>query len=365
MDGLRAISIIFVLLGHLSGTRNFINLTGMAATYANFGVHVFFVISGFLITSLLLNEHDKANTISLKEFYKRRALRIFPAAYAFVIAMTVTYWVTLRWPNILSAATYTTNCYIYFDETGRMFMKTPWFLGHLWSLSVEEQFYLLWPALLLLFFRSRVKILVGAMIAAPVVRAVFGYLWGGQATVFPFPSVMDALATGCLLAIIRPKLEKYQHILSAPWFTLIPVITFLLPLTRMISNAGWRTVGLTIAHAGIALTIDNAIRRKYWILNWRPMVWVGVLSYSLYLWQQPFLNRHSDSVWTAFPQNIILAFLFASLSHYLVEKPFMSLRKSAKVGAQPAEAAAKRPESAFAAPNPALSSAIVAADQPR
>jgi len=138
LDGLRALSIGLVLLGHLSGTKGFVRVNLGIGDYAHLGVVVFFVISGFLITRLMLSEHAKDGCVSLKLFYARRALRLFPAAYAF-IACVCLLWATgvvhLQARDIWHACTYTVNF-----EPGRS-----WQIGHLWSLSVEEQFYLIWP----------------------------------------------------------------------------------------------------------------------------------------------------------------------------------------------------------------------------
>ena len=130
LDGLRAISIALVLLGHLSGTRNFGKLNLGIGDYAHLGVVVFFVISGFLITRLLLLEYEKRGSVSLKLFYARRALRLFPAAYAF-IACVCLLWaagvVHLRSTDIWHTVTYTVN---YLPDSS-------WQIGHLWSLSNE------------------------------------------------------------------------------------------------------------------------------------------------------------------------------------------------------------------------------------
>jgi peptidoglycan/LPS O-acetylase OafA/YrhL len=101
LDGLRAISIACVLLAHLSGTRNFFR-SYVFELYGNFGVRVFFVISGYLITSLLLKEHARIGSISLRELYLRRAYRILPAAYTFMVVVIAAHWRALSWPNILT-----------------------------------------------------------------------------------------------------------------------------------------------------------------------------------------------------------------------------------------------------------------------
>ena len=150
LDGLRAISILLVVLAHLSKTGHAPHV--FKSYYANLGVDCFFVISGYLITTILLKEHRLTSTISLREFYVRRAYRIFPAAFVFMSLALVAYWPQFRWYNITAAFLYLAN----FDLT------RPWIFGHLWSLGVEEQFYLLWPSVLKRWHKHRTIILAAA-----------------------------------------------------------------------------------------------------------------------------------------------------------------------------------------------------------
>src|SRR5690348_2543578 len=131
LDGLRAISICFVLIAHLTGTPHFPRALAPLDKLGEFGVRIFFVISGYLITSILLKELCRKGTISLRRFYFRRALRLFPAAYfliAIVAAMAAKQIVQLAHWDMAFALTYTMN---YYNARG-------WPLGHLWSLAVEE-----------------------------------------------------------------------------------------------------------------------------------------------------------------------------------------------------------------------------------
>ena len=146
------------------------------APYAFTGVQVFFVISGYLITTLLLAEHAQTSTINLSQFYIRRAYRILPAAAVFMLFAFVAYWHELRWYDIATMLLYVSN----FDP------ERPWMVSHLWSLSVEEQFYFLWPTVLRKWYRHRIAILVAVMVFAPIYRAFcyrFHILdggWGGR-----------------------------------------------------------------------------------------------------------------------------------------------------------------------------------------
>jgi peptidoglycan/LPS O-acetylase OafA/YrhL len=332
LDGLRAISITMVLLGHLVGTKNMpLGTYSIAGHFAEFGVRVFFVISGFLITSLIFKEHDKTGTISLKDFYIRRTYRIFPAFYVYlgVMALLAAFHVIeLMEGDLLSAATYTMNFH----------RPRAWYLGHLWSLSVEEQFYLLWPALVLLLSkRNAVIVATLAILAAPVIRVGVWVLMPANRLGIgeTFPTVFDALAAGCVLAGVRNWLAKqsaYMTLSRSPAFVLVPaaaVAAIFLPRVWM-----QLTFGETVQNVGIALTVDWAVRQHNTlparaiatVLDARPLVWVGRLSYSLYLWQQPLINRSGTSIVQSFPFNLIGAFGLAALSYYLIEQPFLRLR---------------------------------------
>lgn len=342
LDGLRAASLACVLLAHLSGTRHFFRCE-VFEIYGNFGVRVFFVISGFLITGLMLEERDQRGSISLRDFYVRRAYRILPAAYVFMFAMIAAHWHALTWSSILSALTYSSN---YFHDEH-------WVLGHLWSLSVEEQFYLLWPLILVMFFRKRLWVVASLLLSGPPLRVLFWMLWGYRAVEHPFPVVMDTLAAGCALAMLQPQLLRLDRWLRSRWFLLVPGLTVVVPLLRLASNRTYQVAGLTLMHVGIALSIQHAVRMQYRALNCAPVVWVGTLSYSFYLWQQPFLNRASQAWWTAFPQNLALALLFATASYYWVEKPFLGMRarrndKAGKVDLQTGKKPVSREEAAGA-----------------
>jgi peptidoglycan/LPS O-acetylase OafA/YrhL len=308
-----------VLLAHLSGTRHFFRWE-MFEIYGDFGVRVFFVISGYLITSLLLKEHEKTGRISLTDFYVRRAYRILPAAYVYMLVVIATHWNRLSSASIVAAVTYTSN----------YLRNESWVLGHLWSLSVEEQFYLLWPLTLAVFFRKKLWVVAGLLLSGPPLRVLFWMIWGYHGLAHFFPVLMDALGAGCALAMLHPQLQRWDRWVRSRWFLLVPAVTALLPLLRFVSNRSYQVAGLTLMHIGIALSIQHAVQIQYRMLNWRPVAWMGMLSYSFYLWQQPFLNRSSQDWWTAFPQNLLLVGLFGAASYYCVEKPFLALRERRK-----------------------------------
>ena len=316
LQGVRAICISFVLLAHVAGTRNF-PASRALESYGNPGVRIFLILSGYLITSQLLKERKRTGRISLPNFYARRAYRIFPAAYVFMAVAIATHWSALSGANILTALTYTLNYYPRGDHV----------LGHLWSLGVEEQFYLLWPLCLLLFFRKRLWIVCAVIVSGPPLRMLFWLLWRRAGLEHPFPVFMDALGAGAALSLVEPMIGRFHGILLSRKFLVVPGVTLLIPLTQLWSNRWYESVGFSIFHLGVALSLLHVMTRRYWLLNWVPLVWVGSISYSLYLWQQPFLNRWSSAPWAAFPLNLALAFLFAAASYYLVEQPFLNLRE--------------------------------------
>jgi peptidoglycan/LPS O-acetylase OafA/YrhL len=329
LDGLRAISILGVFCSHLEGTRNFPLHPERIADLGNFGVRVFFVISGYLITRLLIGEHDKTGTISLPMFYFRRTFRIFPAFYGLIALFTVAGmlgWVKIADGDVLHAMTFTMN-YHYVRA---------WQVGHLWSLAVEEQFYLLWPAIVLLLRPKRaVWVAALAIVLAPLVRVATWELLPAQRVGIgeSFQTVADTLAMGCLLALLSPRLGRVRWFVRMQKHPLTPIAMFSFALLvahfhGYISVSF--TVGETLMSLAFALLVDSLIRNPTSFvgrfLELRPIAYVGVLSYSLYLVQQPLLDRESTAWFNAFPANVLLTIVFALASYYLVEKPFLDFR---------------------------------------
>ena len=342
LDGLRAISIILVYLAHLAGTRNFpfTRQISAAGELGYLGVKVFFVISGFLITSLLLNEVQSKGHISLKNFYFRRLVRIFPACYVYVsvfVVLSLTGLITLHWPDVYHGYTYTVNYY----HTGRS-----WYIGHLWSLSVEEQFYMLWPGVLAwLGVRRGMYGAAGAVMVIPLIRVLTELFLKSQAAGISesFQTVADALAAGCLLAGARQHLDqskRYLSFLRSKWFALVPCVLVVSFITLRFALLG-ELIGETLLNLSIVLVIDRSVRFPQdafgRLLNTGPMVRIGVLSYSLYLWQQPFLNRRADFAVCSFPLNVVLACACAWASYSLVEKPLLDLRERLRNRAAPVQ----------------------------
>ena len=327
LDGLRACSIALVLLGHLSGTRGFAAVDLGFGDYAHLGVVVFFVISGFLITRLLLSEHTEKGSVSLKVFYARRALRLFPASYAFIACISLLGLagiVHLQTRDIWHAATYTVNFL-----PGRS-----WEIGHLWSLSVEEQFYLLWPCTFVVLGPRRASwVAAGVVLLGPVARAGARVFLIGTSyhDLEMFPMVADSLAIGCLLAKSGSWLEQQQWYVAMfrPAYS-VALFALVLLINRYAGYTVVSVFGTSVINISLAILIHRSVYRSRGrigqLLNWKPLAFAGVLSYSLYLWQQPFLNRYSNAWVNKFPQNLIFAVAAALISYYLLEKPLLKLR---------------------------------------
>jgi peptidoglycan/LPS O-acetylase OafA/YrhL len=314
---------MLVLTSHsILGTHSF--AFRLLFLHADLGVRVFFVISGFLITTLLQNERAKSGGISLRLFYIRRTLRILPAFWLFVgtVAILNAYGVIAVPPgNWVYVLTYTLN----FDP------RPPWVLGHLWSLSVEEQFYLLWP-LAMKFLRPRLWAIIAilSVFSGLAVRAL-GLI--DPALHYAFPFVCGPLAMGCLLAIYAPRVRAL--ISASKLLSSDLIFVFAVPLIAWLDAVDMGTVDhsiglvtntlLTFCVARLVFVPTGFVGR---ILNSAPLARLGKLSYSLYLFQQLFFDSISGkpAIPLPFPFNLAGAFAAALACYYAVEVPFLSLR---------------------------------------
>jgi peptidoglycan/LPS O-acetylase OafA/YrhL len=316
LDGLRALSIVLVFLGHTYTTRGYPNnsLTEFLGGFSHFGVQIFFVISGFLITSLLLRERSVTGRIDLPSFFLRRTFRIIPAALVY-IAFATTLRFILHHPFPLKYLVYALTYTVCYSQ------HQPWVLAHLWSLSVEEQFYLFWPFALVIGFGIRKKTCWSVMILSPIARMLYQRYSPGL-TEYAFPAVADCLAAGCLLALYAPELKRLpKWVYGVPSAAAIVIAASASSYVEHLSPLVWGIIPMMIAAA-----IQVLVTRRDWILNNPVLTYVGGLSYTLYLFQQPFLiQSYSQNRWSSFPWNWILALSFALGAHYLVEKPMLKV----------------------------------------
>jgi peptidoglycan/LPS O-acetylase OafA/YrhL len=307
------------------------------------GVRIFFVLSGFLITSLLVRELSANGSIILRRFYLRRTLRIFPAFYAFLIAVILLN--ALRLAPIPYSGTAAALAYL--GDYHRIGSST---FFHSWSLAVEEQFYLLWPAALLLAgLRRAVYVPIAVIIACPLIRALelvlenrYGFTPFALDYHYRFDTQADALAMGCLLALLREQLHRtvwYPRLLSSRWIVLTPLVALAIsdaqPWEHPALLPFYAVPGFTIMNGAIALSLDRAMTfphgRVTRMLNLRPIVFVGAVSYSVYIWQEIFLRPDRPEWYASLPLSLALLAVCALGSYFGVERPFLRLRKRLEI----------------------------------
>ncbi len=330
LDGIRALAVLLVIANHF----------GFEWINGALGVLIFFVLSGFLITWLMLREVDRTGRVSLRNFYRRRILRIFPAFYAFWLFGVGTYLVRghyLDWGQALSAFFYFSNYWMGLVPSDCMLFP------HTWSLSIEEQFYLLWPALFLLGLRSPRRLpwfLGAAIVAVWIHRALLHLVFHVRPEYIyrAFDTRLDHLAVGCLLAILlkRGHLDGLARAVTrSAW---LPLLT-LAVLFAAQAGHGSLTFMYTVGYAIEPLLTALFLLQLVWFSDtggWRivehPVTrYLGRISYPLYLWQQLTLYT-SKRVLAGQPVALQFAFAlavtvaFASASYFIVEKPFLKLK---------------------------------------
>ncbi len=332
LDGFRALAVISVLLAHACQTHGFPELAGLAPLlkHGELGVDLFFVISGFLITTLLIRERNRNGHVSLRNFYIRRSLRIFPVYYCSLLVVFLLQSLGvfhLKVSDWIGALTYTTN-----------FLWTPsWELGHVWSLSIEEHFYLIWPFCF-------VVLGVSGCIRAAICCVIFG-LAGRIALLVWFPhdawmagrftfTRADAIVMGCLLAIAvqTPGWRRHlDRISGLPGMPLAAVVGLVLSTSlgefsyRYKVAVGYPATGCLLTLLLWSVLIRCEHRSARWLQS-SALREIGIRSYSLYLWQQIFLNPNYAGILTWFPFNIAAAFATAWISYRYLETPFQTLR---------------------------------------
>jgi peptidoglycan/LPS O-acetylase OafA/YrhL len=330
LDGIRAIAIGLVVISHFSKDSGW----GDPLDLGSLGVRIFFVISGFLITGLLLKELDKDGKINLPRFFFRRTLRIFPAFYFYIVCMlilTALGGTDLPMRDAWAALTYTSNYSTSLHPV----------VAHTWSLATEEQFYLIWPAALFFAVRKTraISVLLLLVLAATISSRILSHRLGHNVPAF----FNTPIGVGCLLALTKERLRRvglYSAWLKS-WLGLLTPVFIVVANFPSYHSVGARDAILSLMeNIAIALWIDWAVSNSSTVtgrlLNTRVFVAVGIGSYSLYLWQQPFLGlmySHPTLLlsepWKAIailPLRIALIVACTSFSYFVIERPLMRIR---------------------------------------
>jgi peptidoglycan/LPS O-acetylase OafA/YrhL len=332
LNGLRGVAILMIVAFH--GTHERYVPGGFV------GVDVFFVLSGFLITALLLDEWESTGRISLRRFCVRRALRLFPALGVFLLACLAIYarvgggLQTLMGRFLLATTFYVANIV----QAG----GTQLYWAHTWSLSAEEQFYVVWPALLILMLGSRAPrplvagVTAGLFVVASALRVV---LWHGPyagdvgaALYSPFTHA-DGLLLGCLLGQLYtwdllPPGERWRRLVVVAAGVSVVLLAVLLatvhPAAHWLYQGGYSLVVLA-SGAILLAALDDRAALPVRALAWRPLTYTGEISYALYLWNPLFLFNYPGSAFSPVV-GVVLAYTVSAVSFRFVETPALRLK---------------------------------------
>lgn len=338
LDGIRAIAISLVVIFHL----HFRAIYSWEESLGRTGVTLFFVLSGFLITWLLLKEDKRFGDVSLWNFYVRRFLRIFPGFYCFwiiYVGLALLAHKHVSWGNCFAALFYINNYWWPLRGGGEGGMLLTW------SLGVEEQFYIVWPSIFRRFRRrlQGMTIVLGTLCVIVLLhRILLLYVWHASPIYLysAFDTRMDSLAIGCLLAIsVRTeRARRFVELVCA--HRSLPALTFALLAISMSVPAFarhsryWCVEGSTVESILSAILIVQMVvfsdQFPWAWLNWAWVRFIGTVSYSWYLYNAigPDAVNHSPlahTVWRA-PLGLLAGLALASASYYIVEKPFLRLK---------------------------------------
>lgn len=345
LDGLRGVAILIVLLAHVGFNRYV--LPYHFYLNSNTGVQMFFVISGFLITTLLLKEKILTGTVSLKRFYLRRALRILPVAYLFLLALVIlnqVYRLKIPAADFFAALLFYKN----------MPMANEPYTAHFWSLAVEEQFYLTFPLLLYLSTNKCLVLALSIILIVPLVAILnncgLGVLinnlpgrllaklcmyifWKGPLIIL----IGSVIAMLVFKGIIRPELIKANYFLS---FILV-VVAVIISLHTFAFYSKYASEYVSAWLIGLAIMLSVS-RDDFlsWLLSNRILRRVGILSYSIYIWQELFIGVLPWQPWLhtfkGYPLWVLIivklvAITIIAMASFQFESIFLRIKKRYKL----------------------------------
>ena len=345
IEGLRAIAVVIVIAYHAG-------VPGWSGGFI--GVDVFFVLSGFLITSLLINERENDGRISLRSFYARRIRRLLPISSVVAISSAIAALAVLPstsfsslGTDVAAAAGFFVN--MVFAARGTDYLAgdaDPSVLQHYWSLAVEEQFYLVWPGLIALCsmgakrVRARIAPVIAVVVAGSFVASVVLSSSSPTWSYFGLHTRAFELGIGALLAVWWPSIDQFKPaIRTALGWAGIVGIGCAVPLAAWVTPfPGWVAAVPVLSTAAVIASGDSTSRGAQWLLRRQPFQWVGERSYSLYLWHWPALvlvggalERPLRAVETI--GALALALVLAAVGFNYIENP---IRRSQRLMSRPA-----------------------------
>ena len=350
LDGLRAVAVSFVALDHY---------LPMIFPGGFVGVDLFFVLSGFLITSLLANELGDTGGVNLKAFYWKRALRLTPALFAMLSLYLCGIIVYVAWSHkfqfaethlwaISAAATYLMNWNL------ALGIGTGGFIEHTWTLGIEEQFYLIWPLLLIFLWRRLTRIELGIFCFLLILLSSGWrmYLWYHHLGTVPasqsamriymgFDTRADSLLVGCFLALFPLKETLRERIASSVGLPIVSIVISLFLMTW--DGAPYQLGSCLVAVCAGWIVVAVLTNRQSLVargLRLRPMIYFGRISYGFYLWHEPIWFALGWFVpnleFTQAALAMTLSFAASASSYHLMEVPLRRYRPI--VSSKPLEA---------------------------
>jgi peptidoglycan/LPS O-acetylase OafA/YrhL len=333
LDGMRGLAILLVLLGHIwESAKLSLKWAIIVGSLSRLGVLLFFILSGFLITGLLYAERLDTGLIDLPRFYARRALRLFPALFVFLGIMFLS--VRLHWIEYVFFAEFLA-CLFY----ARNFYGQSMVLGHLWSLSLEEQFYLCYPYLLRVLPLTWIfRVTLAMTCAIAVFRALvihFNFWHLGERALYMLPYFrFDSLLIGSCLALALAnspgKVERFRSLMQRiPSGLLWVALLFWSAFGQNYKYSLYQSIQLLLAALLLGQVVLGQGRWSQAFFQHPALRFVGKLSYSLYLWQQLFLLARPPSwgTWPTFPIWLLPPMVLAFLSYKFVESPALRLKR--------------------------------------
>lgn len=358
LDGLRFLAFFLVFLHHslinLNSSNQFLNYF-LVIIHKNgwVGIDLFFILSGFLITTLLLKERKKYGSFSLKNFWIRRALRIWPLYFLaiifgfFIAPIIYSLFFGINFSDPKYGYEIQTKLLLYFLFLGNWAVSLYGYsnfhnISHLWTISLEEQFYFLWPIILLYInnFKSTLTFGFFILIISLLARLILVSLGIQHPGIYTNSFTrMDILSMGAILALVifyKPKLlEKFNKLNTKFFMYIFFILLFVFlhkiylfdPTDKFKVVFGYLVIGLAMVYL-----VTISLHSKSILLNYKPIVWLGKISFGLYIWHIFAIDLVFNLLKTQVPEFVlpfialILTIILSTLSYYLFEINFLKLK---------------------------------------